>query len=95
MSCKVIEAAKDMQHIQRRLFPISLLGDEIQLSPGRHCKVYADRLDRKRTKLSARSKTREYKKKRREQRERRSCKVREQENREGVHYEVVWDRWKT
>ena len=60
---------------------------DIQLSPGAHCKVYAERLDRKRSRLSARSKTKEYKKKRREQREKRSSKVRQLENREGVQYE--------
>jgi len=49
--------------------------------------VYAERLDRKRSRLSARSKTREYKKKRREQREKRSSKVRQLENREGIQYE--------
>lgn len=54
--------------------------------------MYAYGLERKRTKLSPRSKTREYKKKRREQRERKGFKVRLQENREGVHYEVFWDR---
>jgi len=49
--------------------------------------VYTERLDRKRSRLSARSKTREYKKKRREQREKRSSKVRQLENREGIQYE--------
>ena len=49
--------------------------------------MYAERLDRKRSRLSARSKTREYKKKRGEQREKRSSKVRQLENREGVQYE--------
>ena len=60
---------------------------DINLSPGTHCKVYTERLDRKRSRLSARSKTREYKKKRREQREKRSSKVRQLENREGIQYE--------
>ena len=49
--------------------------------------MYAERLDRKRSRLSARSKTREYKKKRREQREKRSSKVRQLENRKGVQNE--------
>ena len=49
--------------------------------------MYAERLDRKRSRLSVKTKTREYKKKRREQREKRSSKVRQLENREGVQYE--------
>lgn len=60
---------------------------EIQLSPGSNCKGYSERVDRKRSKLSARSKTRQYKKKRRERRETRSSKVRQLEDREGVQYE--------
>ena len=57
------------------------------MSPGSHCKGYSERVDRKRSKLSARSKTRKYKKKRRERKETRSSKVRKLEDREGVQYE--------
>lgn len=57
------------------------------MSPGSNCKGYSERVDRKRSKLSARSKTRQYKKKRRERRETRSSKVRQLEDREGVQYE--------
>lgn len=57
------------------------------MSPGSYCKVYADRVEKKRLRLSAKSQTREYKKKRREQKETRSSKVRQLENREGVQYE--------
>lgn len=57
------------------------------MSPGSNCKGYSERVDRKRSKLSARCKTRQYKKKRRERRETRSSKVRQLEDREGVQYE--------
>ena len=57
------------------------------MSPGSYCKGYSERVDRKRSKLCARSKTRQYKKKRRERRETRSSKVRQLEDREGVQYE--------
>ena len=57
------------------------------MSPGSYCEGYSERVDRKRSKLSARSKTRQYKKKRRERRETRSSKVRPLEDREGVQYE--------
>lgn len=58
------------------------------MSPGSYCKGYPERVDRKISKLSTRSKTRQYKKKRREQRETRSSKVRQLEDREGVQYET-------
>lgn len=57
------------------------------MSPGSYSKGYSERVDRKISKLSARSKTKQYKKKRREQRETRSSKVRQLEDREGVQYE--------
>lgn len=61
---------------------------EIQLSPGSYCTSHADRIDKKMSLLSARSKTRECKKKRRERREGRNCKTKQLENREGEQYKT-------
>ena len=49
--------------------------------------MYAEHVERKRSRLSAKSKTREYKKNRRETRETRSSKTRQLERRESRQYE--------
>lgn len=62
--------------------------EEIQLSPGRYSQKQAERIDRKNSKLSLKTKTREYKTKRRERKEKRTTKNRQVENREGDQYQT-------
>ena len=60
---------------------------KVQLLSGSNSQKYADRVDRKVSRLSSHSKSREYKKRRIERKEQRTSKTKQLEHREGKKYE--------